>query len=352
MKVSRVVMLLAGMCWIAPLAFAQQCPDSADLDKLREGRPTNSDDPVVDKWITAAIQIVQGAGNDRVAQSAAVNQFVECFSTMYTDKRNGVDFRAKVADRTAALFSPELRKGADLPDFQQRAYTRALLVLESDRTRDLLLEGLNLPDQAARYTAAQALAAISGQIAVDKIKTDATLKAIAAAGAKEPSAVVAEMIYKALAYPAEHADSAARAMLQMLDGRVATLRTSGGNIGRAETAALRYLLPLMDGNRVSQEEKVKLVANLGTLLRLATQRYIIKGIREPEREYLAETIVETELLLRKLVSGAKADVSGKMAAGGDAAVKEMPIELLAWIGSTDAEGALNAAPWNVPRGAP
>lgn len=72
-----------------------------------------------------------------------------------------------------------------------------------------------------------------------------------------------------------------------------------------------------------------------------------------ERSAIEETIVEAESLLKKLVRGSNLpNISEKMQRGGDAATIDMQIELNRWIGVGDTDGVLNAAPYNVPRGAP
>jgi hypothetical protein len=355
MKSSCVVPLLAGLLVGSAAAFAQQsdCPNAARLDPLRGGRPGASDDAAFDEWIQAALGNLQAAGSAAAAQTIAADRFVECFAEMFNNAANGVDFKAKFADRTAAFFQPELARQGDLPVYQARALAGALLALSSERTREVMLQGLTFPDQAVRYLSARGLAAIREQVAVDKIKTDATLRAIAAAGANESSAIVAQAIYQALSYPGEHAETSGRAIMQMLTGRVAALREARGDIGRAEAIALRYLSTLLDGNRFGAEARTELVRQLATLLRLAAERISRPNLSEMEREGILTTIEETEAILKRIVNPSKApDMSGKLASGDAASMTEMQIELIGWIGSEQEEGVLSAAPWSVPRGAP
>jgi hypothetical protein len=217
------------------------------------------------------------------------------------------------------------------------------------QARDALISGLKSDDATVRYLSAKALLGLQNKITADARLARETIAALAQAGAGEKSGVAAGAMYEAASY-ADYKSESVDALVQMLNGRVDILRQGAVRLDRGELPGLRALSDMESeiGNRANA-----LAGSLGALLRIHVEHYKPGELDLYEQAAIEETILETESLLKKIVRGSNLpDVAEKMQRGGDAAPIDMQIELNRWIGTDETDGVLNAAPYNVPKGAP
>jgi hypothetical protein len=347
--------LLVLMAVAAVRAWGQTPPVSLEdqaLDALRTRSPGEQDNVAFDNWIKAAIKESEGAGADPAAVMSAASRFAERFAKQYQNTSNTDDFKRRFVERTAVLFQAEYAKGADLGAPKARAMARVLLDFSAVYTREALLAGLVFPDQTVRYLSASGLTAIKDQIAADSAKATATLTAVVAAAKGERNDAVVAMVYQALTYRGTAGSEAVQAVLAVLDGRLATLRAGDMPLGRGELPAISFFNSL---SNVTTEDKVRIVQDLATLLRVYVTRLASdRALGLNERIAIEEVIFEAESLLAKLVNppGNAPNIREQMQKD-DRAAANLLSELNRWIGVPDQDaGLLNEAPWNVPRGAP
>ena len=109
-------------------------------------------------------------------------------------------------------------------------------------------------------------------------------------------------------------------------------------------------------NTLSQPQKTQLVGSLAVLLRSDAQRYGEEKLKDfYEKDALERRLHGIEAILVTVVGGGN---GGRIRAEIEAAGHEQRAQILKeaykWVGDAAAQtsGALNAAPWNVPIGAP
>ncbi len=343
---SVAVVLLVG----AGLGQAVAQDANSPFEGMREGVPTSRDNAIVDEWIEAKLDRLRTALADPQADVHKYRKaFLSAITKEYSDARNSVDFKGKLADRVSEAFRVELTKTAEARNINvSRAVAQALVELKSARTREAALAGLAVSDQVVRYLSAKALMEAREGIAADARLAGATLEQIGDLGKVEVNGVVRGMLYRAASYE-NYVAEAVPAVLKIIDGRLEALRTGAVEWDRAELFACQYL----DSLELDSVLKAEVVRRFAPLLRIHTVGYGNAGLTTDERWIIQETIDACESLLAKVVAPNRApQVSSKMQAGGDSASIEMQLELIKWIGTKDEAGILNGAPWNVERGAP
>ena len=223
--------------WLAlgASAAAQQAspPDDtsacAALDQLREGAPTSRDHQTLDDCVSAMLSSLAEAALSPLTIERGVSDFAADFAAQYRHESNTRAFKEKFAERSSILLHTQLQKGRELRPEMARAVAGAVVVLNSVRSREALLEGLAYPDQVVRYLSAKGLAALRDEIGADARLTGLTLDVIGQAGRREINGVVVAMIYRASAYK-DHPAEATGAILRTMDGRLDSMSRSGKDL--------------------------------------------------------------------------------------------------------------------------
>lgn len=344
----RAVVLAMTGAMAGPAAAGAQVPKACQrLDTLRDSPLTGSDDQLLDACVTAELSAL-----DQAIKQSAPDAAMEAFRTHLLDQahnaKNKQEFTDRFIERTAQVFAPRLAS-ADTDPLLARSMAGVLLAFDAVQARAALVAGLKSPDATVRYVCAKSLVQLRDAIGADARVARATITALKDACAQERSGVVAGVMYQAMNY-AQHPDESTSAMLAALTGRVNRLKQPGVILDRGELPVLAVFAQMSSNLGPVAND---LVRQLATLLRIHVEHYKPKALDLYQRAAIEETIIETESLLKKIVRGSKLpDVTGKMQRGGDTAAIDMQIELNRWIGVDQTDGVLNAAPYNVPRGAP
>ncbi len=352
MKCSGRVLGALAAAWLICQSAAmaqQQSPQDLAMDTLRTRQPTDLDDKIFNDWIDMELQQLEQA--PAAAKAAAAQQFVQRFADQYNNEKNTPEFKQRFAERMAAIFIQELKKGAQLDTDVARAIARVMLQVQSIRLLDALLAGIQFPDDVVRYLSAQGLTAIQGAVAADARLAAQTIQTIAGIGANEANPVVAAELYRAISYP-QHPEDSVNGILTMMDGRLKILSQPGVELDRGELPALYFLSSEAVANAVNAA-KVEVVRRLAALLKIDVERYATPGLSDAETAAIEETIYEAEALMSSLVNvpagERKPSITEKMQKGGPAAPIDMQVELNLWIGTPTVQGVLNKPPWNIPQ---
>ncbi len=245
-----------------------------------------------------------------------------------------------------------------------RGLARILVDVNRSETVSGLLAGLEVSDQSARYLCARGLFALQAAIANDAGLLPQVIQALGASGRTEHNAAVLGRIYEALGFQNQVA-LVFPIYLQIFDARLQVRQASGGGADTAEIFAFEFLrdqaVPALNNN-----QRVELAKRLAAYLRLDAMRYSDPSLASPgnlqepdlgytERGVLERRLDACEAILTAMVGdGRGGDIRGQLNREGHDARQAIVDEVYKWIGdaATNITGALNAAPWNVPVGAP
>jgi len=327
-------------------------PEDEAMNTLRVGIPREQDNVIVDNWLNKQLRDMRAKISTPILIPEAVREFRTRIDAQYNNPENTAEFKQKIAERIGAVFAAEFTRGTDLSERAAWAMARVVLSLENAATLDAALAGLKSKDQVVRFLSAQALVKLQPAISADQQKVSQVLAALAEAGTQELNGVALANMYAAAAFE-NHVPAAVPVILQIFDARLERRREAVGEIDRAEVPAITYLDAAEQAGRLDSAMRTQVVQRLAPLLRILTERYAVARISESEKAAIAETILVTENLLKKITKPEKApDISREMqTAGADPAIN-MQIELIQWIGSPEVPGVLSKDPWNVPVGAP
>jgi hypothetical protein len=168
---------------------------------------------------------------------------------------------------------------------------------------------------------------------------------------KEASPVVLAHLYRALSVPGQ-APAVLTAFLRVFDQRLGFRRGSAVVCDGAEQSAWEYFRGNLAG--LDNDQKAELVRRVAVFLRLDAERYNAERLSEEEIIKLELSLVEAEAVLVANVQGQSARIDATLQRGGQAVQAEVLAKVHEWVGDTGTQqaGVLNAAPWNVPTGAP
>lgn len=347
---------LAIACWVAP-APAQTSEDDT-INTIRElGAISGADQRRINDWVLAQVgQLTESARKDA---NAAFVQFRDRFQKQYAHAKNSQAFRAQLAAQTAQVAADWLSK-RDLQPTVGWALVAAISAMEEPEVLPALISGLKSTIETVRFLSAKSLA---GQKLRDAIANDAgkfaeVMGALQAAGVVESSSVVLSRIYEGLAYPTK-ASTVLPAYQAIFDARLSARRRPMTASDGAEFWAYEFFRTPAVMNSLTAEQKNQLVQRLATFLRADAERYNAPNL-QPNANH--NEIVSLELSLdaveEVLTTLAGAGKGGKireqLARGGIAQKAEVLKEAYKWVGDPQSKepGALNAAPWDVPLGAP
>jgi hypothetical protein len=213
---------------------------------------------------------------------------------------------------------------------------------------DGMIGGLKSTHAAVRLIALSGISAQMGTEGSEKV-----VQAFGELGPSESSWVVTRALYSALGQLAV-TKATTDAQIKTLESRVANYAKHRGGWG-AEIEVIEFLKANVGG--LGEGEKVRVAKALGKVLAVVVPDYaksVGDEVRMPfdQAARTATLIYAAEDLLAAMgIGGATTPKLGEaLGKPGEQAGDALLFELNRWIGTSDVDGALNAAPWNVPKG--
>lgn len=336
---------------------AAQNPEDANINAARGlSSIGKSDEDTISRWIAAELDACAKDGAQR--GDAAWADLATRFEKQRLNSANTQQFLAALYVQAAKAAEKALAKGADVYSARGLAWILAGAA-GSERVEVLpgLLLGLRSPDAVVRYHSASGLASLHKSIAADATKLQDAIAALREAGLAEPSDVVLGRIYEGLSFPPAQMSAVFDALTAILDKRLEVYRKAAGR-GFAEAFLFEFLADPATGpiKQLTPAQLAQLVARVAVVFRTSGERYDSTELEFREIDALERMLVSSEELLVALAPAAsgRGDVRKALQSGGYSNRAAVRAQVYLWIGKPgDTQpGALNAAPWNVPIGAP
>jgi len=343
------VVVLVCTAW----AQAQQvCPNDPVIDQIRVLSTINEGDQSrIVRWVGGEIEILEGGVDDNPL--ASFNRFRLCLKAQYENQNNTPQFRAALAKKTAELAVDRIARGGGKGTVSH-ALARALVDMETAEAHAAFLAGLKSSEPVTRLLCARGLASIQDAIAAEEAKLARTVDALRSAGEVESSPEVLSQFYLALSYPSK-AVVVFDAFMAVFDIRLSHRRGPAVYVDRAEIDAFDFFRKKGVIESLAQPQKVELARRLAVFLRMDAERYTAEELSFEEMDAIERRLDGAEALLELLVGrGSGGDIRGELRDGGHDRLEAVLQEAYRWVGhpTTQSGGPLNAAPWNVPIGAP
>lgn len=375
---SLVASLALAAAWtgsIAPVALAQAPqedqgrvnPEDKGVDVIRGLDQFNPiDQDRIKRWVDAELQLIAKAPKERFADGfdpALFKEFRDRALAQHNNSANSKAFQAELAKQTAQAAIEQFN--AAQPDKTVVVLLARLLVdYDTMATLDGLLAAVGSSNPAARFFGVRGLNALKSELTQNEAALNKVINALSDIVANEDQEVVREEIYRALAIPGQ-VPQVFPAYLAGLDRQLAARRTGKETVDRAEIAVFEFLSKPQVLSGLDQAQQVQLASRLAPLLQSYAERYTDPVIAPPtereapdpfffERDTIERSFYEIEEILSGMVGSGGGDIRGVLQAQGFEGARQIPAEVEKWIGNANSgvTGALNAAPWNVPVGAP
>lgn len=341
-KAIYLSVLLAGG-WATVRAQPEGCDDEVISAMRTRGDIGASDQRRIADWVEG-----------QLSTFSDMKAFRACFKFQYENPSNSSEFRREFAAQTSALAAVQFAR-PDQDPAVAHALARVLLDMAGPETTDGLLAGLQAKSSAARYLSARGLVEQRSAIGTDKAKTDRTVEALRNAALSETSPAVLGRIYEALAFP-NHVDAVFDSYIGIFDERLKRRRSGVASEDGAEYYAFEYFRTPAVLAALDADQKNQLVNRVAVFLRQAAERFSTPGLDFDEVDRIERLLDGAEAILSNLVgpSAAGGNIREALSAGGYGNRSAVLQEAYRWVGDPTAKtaGALNAAPWNVPLGAP
>jgi hypothetical protein len=330
--------------------FAQDAAqDTAIIDTIRtQAQIGESDQRRIGDWVEA--QVTRLKGTPEAERIPAAIKMRDLFRTQFDHSTNSPAFKEQFAARTASV---AVSQQAALDARTAQALTKILLDFNRPECTPAFMAALKSKDAGVRMLAASGLAAQRAGLTADKARLDPTVTALREVGVSEPEDVVLDRIYWALSVPPAQVGSVFDTFMAIFDKRLEKRRGGALASDGAEISAYEFFRTPGVVTALSPPQKEQLVKALATFLRLDAQRYATPNLDFIEIDRLQRLLDGAEEILVAVAAGVKGgDMRGSLAAGHtpDQVLQQAGL----WVGDAKANqpGALNAAPWNVPIGAP
>lgn len=364
---------IAPLClWIGllPLSARAQAPGSDDaIDQIRKLDEIRTlDQERIEEWVQKEVDLLAGlsGGSERGPLDASqFKTFVARFASQYTHAGNTTAFRVQFATQTAGVAAAEYAK-ADLATTVAISLARVLLDMNAAEVISGQMAGLAASDSTARLLSASGLVQQRDAIRKEQGRLGAVIAALRAAGTEESDSLVLGRVYEALAY-GNQMQPVLEAYLDIFDKRLAYRRGAAVVADGAELQAYEFFRTRTVVAALNPSQKKDLVSRLAVFLRLDAERYNDSTLVPPsdpkvpdlgyyERDRLERMLDAVEELLATLVGSGAAggEIRKAFASGGYESRAVVLEQAYRWVGhpTTNESGALGAAPWNVPIGAP
>lgn len=375
---SLVAPLALAAAWtgsIAPVALAQAPqedrgrvnPEDKGVDVIRGLDQFNPiDQDRIKRWVDAEISLIADAPKQRFADGfdpVLFKEFRDRALAQFNNSSNSKAFQTELAKQTANAAIEQF--AAAEPDKTVVVLLARLLVdYDTMGTLDGLLAAVGSSSPAARFYGVRGINALKSELMQDAAALNKVITTLSGVVATEDQEVVREEVYRALAIPGQ-VPQVFPAFLAGLDRQLAARRAGKETVDRAELAAFDFLSKPQVLSGLDQAQQVQLATRLAPILRSFAERYTDPVIAPPtereepdpfffERDTIERSFYEIEEILSRMVSSGGGDVRGVLQTQGFAGARQIPAEVEKWIGNANSgvTGALNAAPWNVPVGAP
>ena len=344
--------LIAAWLLCCTCGYAQDAAqDTAIIDTIRtQTQIGESDQRRIGDWVEA--QVSRLKGRPEAERGPAAVKMRELFRTQFENPGNTPAFKEQFASKTASVTASALGTAA-LDPVSARALSKILLDFNRPETIPAFWAGLKSKDAGVRMLAAAGLAVQRMAIAADKARLDQMVAALREVGVAEAEGVVLDRIYMALSVPPAQVASVFDVFVAIFEKRLEKRR--GGSLASdgAEISAYEFFRTPGVVAALSQPQKEQLVRAIATFMRFDAQRYATPNLNFIEMDHLQRLLDGGEEIIVALAGSVKGgDIRGSLAAGQTS--EQVLQQAYLWVGDAKANqpGALNAAPWNVPAGAP
>lgn len=346
------MLVLVALC--ATAASAQQ-PGRKDaaIEQIRTRRDLSATDTrQIGDWVNARVRTLKE--NSDAGNPSPLVPFLKRFTEQYSNRKNTPNFKTELVLQTSTVARTKFAQ-ANVSTPVARGLATVLVDFNRIEAVDALLAGLSVNDASTRGLCLAGLTELRSAIERDAAKLPQVVQALRRAGASETDSGAAAQIYRALAYENQTA-LVFDAYLEILDKRLAGRGGPAVFLPYAEVEFVEFFRLRAVINALSQPQKTQLVGSLAVLLRSDAQRYGEEKLKDfYEKDALERRLHGIEAILVTVVGGGN---GGRIRAEIEAAGHEQRAQILKeaykWVGDAAAQtpGALNAAPWNVPIGAP
>ncbi len=349
----RIAWLLAGPMLFFTLAQAQEPgPEDETINTIRQlPKIDEGDQRRIADWVQ--VKLNKLAATEPEKKAAAAVAFRKTFKTQFENPANSPAFKAQLATQTAVIAAGQF---ADAKLDQQTAFglARVLDDMGGAEATPGFIAGLKSKHDLVRYHCADGLSKLKPVLAADKAKLDPIVQALRAQALVETSPVALTRIYLALAHntqvPVVFDAYIAIFEKRLNDRRGGAVKADGAEVDAFEFFRLPNVL-----STLNPDQKAQLARQLAVFLRLDAERYQTTGLDFYEVDGLERTMEGGEAILVEILGAGKGGkVYNEIGAGGQDKRAEVLAETYKWVGHPQSKepGPLNAAPWNVPVGAP
>lgn len=292
----------------------------------------------------------------QVGKFTDFSAFRKRIADQFTHSSNSAQFPSALATQTAAVAVAQAGSPRSDPGLG-RALAQALYDMNRPETFPGYVALIASKDSVTRYLSAAGLAmsSVKRAIAADPAKLNQAVAALRKAGSTETDPVVVGRIYEALAHPGQTAN-VFDAYMAILDRRVTLRRRPGTVADGAEQFAYAFFAGPNVTGALNTSQKAELTKRMAVLMRLDGERYNTPGLEFGEADRIERTLWSAEdILSSSAMLGSKGGkIRTALQAGGQQNSAAVLEEVYKWVGhsASGTQGALNAAPWSVPVGAP
>ena len=335
-------------------ASAQQpSREDAAIEQIRTRRDLSATDTrQIGDWVTARVRMLEG--NPGPGNPNPLVPFLKRLTEQYSNTKNTPDFKTQLVVQTSTEAMANFGQ-ANVSSLVSRGLATVLVDFNRIEAVDALLAGLAVNDPGTRVVCVAGLTKLQSAIERDSAKLQQVVQALRRAGASETDPGVRTRIYLALAYENQTA-LVFDAYMEILDKRLAERRGPAVFMQYAEVELVEFFRLRAVINALSQPQKTQLVGRLAVLLRSDAQRYSAEKLKDNnEKVGLERRLHGIDAILVTVVGGGNGGrIRAELEKGGHEQRAAILMEAYKWVGDPDAQtpGALNAAPWNVPIGAP
>ena len=279
--------------------------------------------------------------------------FRDCFAKQVSDSGNSPQFTAQLVTQTAEIAAKQFANPAFGAD-AAHALARVLVDMKRSETYVGLMAGLSHAEASTRFVCVLGLVRQQSSVAADQAKLTQTVQALRGAGLTETSPAILGRIYEALAIPGQ-TGAVFDAYMALFDKRLGDRRKLGFVEDGSERYAFEFFRSSAVQGALSAQQKSQLVSRVAVFLRFAAERYNVPGLGFGELVMVERMLDGAEDVLAGVVGGNQGGkVRDALSAGGSGKNQAALQEAYRWVGNAanGTNGVLNAAPWDVPLGAP
>lgn len=344
-RATRYSVAFFCMTWVlgAGVVRAQSGnPLDSSVDTIRQLTAiSQSDQDRILRWVQYEVDNLQGFG-----------PFRQRFRDQYNDTGNSAAFKTDLARQTAQVAGARFA-AQGVAGQVARSVAQILVDMNVVETVPGLVAGLRSADSGARYLCAKGLSAQKVAIAADNATLTSVVAGLSAAGSTEQDPVVLGRIYEALGYGGQLA-AVFDVYIKLFDQRLQFRRGAAVVADGAENYAYEFFRASTVAGALSATQKKQLVGRVAVFLRFDAERYNTANLSFDEMDRIERVLDGAEEILAASTGITGGNIRDRLRAGGFGNRAAVVVEAYRWVGDPKASqpGALSAAPWSVPLGAP